>query len=246
MSYLSAAVAIAPAVAPIFGGFVEVWLGWRANLVSLAVYGTLALVATVLLLPETNPSPDPTATHPFRIIGNFGSFLRNRLYLGFLLGVALSYAGIFCFISGSSFVLVDLVGVTPDLYGFCFGAIVIGYIIGSMTGGRLSKRFPPDRMVMVGTALMFIGFLNVFLSISGGFEINVVPFLIYFAGLAVWANAAIETLILRYGVMTAAIALALAFFHYGEVLFWHKQVVFWATIVIVMYFMFKEEKKPAS
>ena len=100
--------------------------------------------------------------------------------------------------------------------------------------------------LMVGTALMFIGFLNVFLSISGGFEINVVPFLIYFAGLAVWANAAIETLILRYGVMTAAIALALAFFHYGEVLFWHKQVVFWATIVIVMYFMFKEEKKPAS
>jgi len=99
--------------------------------------------------------------------------------------------------------------------------------------------------LMVGTALMFIGFLNVFLSISGGFEINVVPFLIYFAGLAVWANAAIETLVIRYGVMTAAIALALAFFHYGEVLFWHKQVVFWATVVIVMYFMFKEEKKPA-
>jgi len=99
--------------------------------------------------------------------------------------------------------------------------------------------------LMVGTALMFIGFLNVFLSISGGFEINVVPFLIYFAGLAVWADAAIETLVIRYSVMTAAIALALAFFHYGEVLFWHKQVVFWATIVIVMYFMFKEEKKPA-
>ena len=98
--------------------------------------------------------------------------------------------------------------------------------------------------LMVGTALMFIGFLNVFLSISGGFEINVVPFLSYFGGLAVWANAAIETPALRYGVMTAAIALALGFFHYGEVLFWHKQVVFWATIVIVMYFMFNEPKKP--
>jgi hypothetical protein len=99
--------------------------------------------------------------------------------------------------------------------------------------------------VMVGTALMFIGFLNVFLSISGGFEINVVPFLIYFGGLAVWANAAIETPAVRYGVMTGAIALALAFFHYGEVLFWHKQVVFWATVIIVMYFMFTEPKKPA-
>ena len=99
--------------------------------------------------------------------------------------------------------------------------------------------------VMVGTALMFIGFLNVFLSISGGFEINVVPFLIYFGGLAVWANAAIEMPYVRYGVMAAAIGLALGFFHYGEVLFWHKQVVFWATVIIVMYFMFNEPKKPA-
>jgi hypothetical protein len=92
---------------------------------------------------------------------------------------------------------------------------------------------------------MFIGFLNVFLSISGGFEIDVVPFLIYFGGLTVWANAAVETPVIRYGVMTVAVSLALALFHYGEVLFWHKQVVFWATIVIVMYFMFNEPKKPA-
>jgi len=100
--------------------------------------------------------------------------------------------------------------------------------------------------LMVGTALMFIGFLNIFLSISGGFEINMVPFLIYFAGLAVWSNAAIETPAIRYGVMAMAIALALGLFQYGEVLFWHKQVLFWTTVIIVMYFMFVEPKKPAT
>jgi hypothetical protein len=100
--------------------------------------------------------------------------------------------------------------------------------------------------MMTGTALMFIGFLNVFLSISGGFEINVVPLLIYFGGLAIWANAVIENPTLRYGIMITAIVFALGFFHYGEVLFWHKQVVFWSTVVVVMFFMFKEPKKPAS
>jgi hypothetical protein len=100
--------------------------------------------------------------------------------------------------------------------------------------------------LMVGTALMFIGFLNVFLSISGGFEINIVPFLIYFGGLAVWANAAIETSAIRYGVMATAVGLALGLFQYGEVLFWHKQVLFWTTIIIVMYFMFVEPKKPTT
>jgi hypothetical protein len=99
--------------------------------------------------------------------------------------------------------------------------------------------------MMVGTALMFIGFLNIFLSISGGFEINVVPFLIYFAGLAVWANSVLENPTWRYAVMGVAILLGLAFYHYGEVLFWHKQAVFWTTVVIVVYFMFNEPKKPA-
>ena len=99
--------------------------------------------------------------------------------------------------------------------------------------------------MMIGTALMFIGFLDVFLSISGGFEINVVPLLIYFSGIAVWANAVVENPTVRYSLMAGSVLISLAFFHYGEVLFWHKQVVFWSTIVVVMYFMFNEPKRAA-
>ena len=99
--------------------------------------------------------------------------------------------------------------------------------------------------MIVGTALIFIGFLDVFLSISGGFEIDMIPLLIYFGGVAVWANAVVENMTLRYSLIGASLLLAAIFFHYGEVLFWHKQVVFWSTVVVVMYFMFNEPKKPA-
>ena len=99
--------------------------------------------------------------------------------------------------------------------------------------------------MIVGTALIFIGFLDIFLSISGGFEIDYIPFLIYIGGVAVWANAVVENTTLRYGLIGGALLLAAVFFHYGEVLFWHKQVVFWGTVVVVMYFMFNEPKKPA-
>lgn len=99
--------------------------------------------------------------------------------------------------------------------------------------------------MIVGTALIFIGFLDIFLSISGGFEIDFIPFLIYFGGIAVWSNAVVENATLRYSIIGAALILAAVFFHYGEVLFWHKQVVFWGTVVVVMYFMFNEPKKPA-
>lgn len=94
--------------------------------------------------------------------------------------------------------------------------------------------------MMVGTAMMFVGFLNVLLSISGGFEIaGVVPMLLYFVGLAIWAHATIVNPTVRYAVITVAITLALAFLSYGEVLFWHKQLLFWGTIALVGYFMFK-------
>ncbi len=92
--------------------------------------------------------------------------------------------------------------------------------------------------MIVGSALVFLGFLTVFLSISGGFEIDYKPLVLYFSGLAIWAYSAITNLALRYVVMTAAITLALAIAHYGEVHFWHKQVVFWGTVIMVSYFMF--------
>lgn len=99
---------------------------------------------------------------------------------------------------------------------------------------------------MVGTAFMFLGFLQIFLSISGGFELSgVVALLLYFGGMAIWANAVLERPVLRWTVTIGAIACALGFLQFGEILFWHKQVVFWGTVVIVMYFMFRDEKKPA-
>lgn len=100
---------------------------------------------------------------------------------------------------------------------------------------------------MVGTAFMFLGFLQIFLSISGGFELSgVVALLLYFGGMAIWANAVIERPVLRWTVTVGAIGFALGFLQFGEILFWHKQVVFWGTVVIVMYFMFREEKKPVA
>jgi hypothetical protein len=111
-----------------------------------------------------------------------------------------------------------------------------------VSGPKKPRRVPEHQNViglMIGTALMFLGFLTVLLSISGGFEIDVKPILLYFGGLAIWANATVENVTVRYLVMGGAIIAGLAFFHFGEVLFWHKQVIFWATVLLVMYFMFK-------
>jgi cation transport ATPase len=108
----------------------------------------------------------------------------------------------------------------------------------SGSGSHEERQFTIAEM-MVGTTMMFVGFLNIFLSISGGFEISVFPMVLYFAGMAIWGHAVVKNPTVRYTLITVTVAVALAFLHYGEVLFWHKQLVFWGTVVLVVFFMFK-------
>ncbi len=157
LSYMAAAMALAPAIGPILGGFLEVWFGWRSNFVALLAYGLAGLAATVLMLPETNARLDPLATRPLSIVANYGALLRHRSFLGYALCNACAYSGIFSFISGSSFVLVDVVGLPPDQYGFCFAAIVVGYMIGTIIGGRITRRLGIDRMVSMGALIALAG-----------------------------------------------------------------------------------------
>lgn len=101
-------------------------------------------------------------------------------------------------------------------------------------------------MRMVGSAMVFIGFLQVFLSASTGAEITVFPMILYFTGMALWGYSSIENMTIRYTVIVLSIVCALAFFHIGEVLFWHKYVIYWGTIAMVVFFMFKNPIKPPS
>ena len=190
LSYLSAAMALAPAIGPILGGFLEVSFGWRANFLALAIYGGAGLIATLAILPETNQHADPDAARPRRIVAGYRGFIGHRAYLGYALCCAFSYSGIFAFISGSSFVLVDVVGLAPDAFGFCFAAVVIGYIIGTILAGRLSRRHGIDRLIAVGARIaMLSGALLAGLAIAGaattglpGTLAIVLPMLVYMIG----------------------------------------------------------------
>ncbi len=157
LSYMGMVMALAPAFGPIIGGFVEAWFGWRANFVLVSAVGLTVLAATAVTLPETNRWKSPDATRLGHLIGNYRSLLRHRRYVGYVLVVACTYSGIFSFISGSSFVLIGVLGLDPEVYGFCFAAIVVGYMVGAFASGRYTVRIGIERMVQLGTAVQILG-----------------------------------------------------------------------------------------
>jgi MFS transporter, DHA1 family, multidrug resistance protein len=165
LSYMGAAMALAPALGPILGGFVEAWLGWRANFAILCIYGAVGLALTAAILPETAPHRGESGGGLDAALRGYLGLLGQRVYIGFVLCCALAYGGIFCFISASSFVFVDIIGLAPQLYGVCFGAIVLGYILGTLMGGRLTRRIGVERLVRTGGLISAVGGLALLLSV---------------------------------------------------------------------------------
>ncbi|HYH23565.1 MAG TPA: multidrug effflux MFS transporter [Azospirillum sp.] len=157
LAYMSMAMTLAPAVGPVLGGALTQAFGWRANFVALVAVAGAVLTATLLLLGETNTHRDAEALRPSRLLTNYLRLFRDRGFGGHALTSACTYSGIFAFISGSSFVLIERVGLSPAAYGFSFAVVVAGYTAGSFLAGRLTPRVGGHRMVRLGTAISVAG-----------------------------------------------------------------------------------------
>ncbi|MEF8719800.1 MAG: multidrug effflux MFS transporter [Candidatus Accumulibacter necessarius] len=153
IAYMGGAMAIAPLVGPTLGGFLTVLFGWQSNFVLLLLIGALQLVAVACMLSESNVHRDPAASNPRQMVANFARLLADRHYLGCLLSFSFSYSALFAFISASSFVLADRHGLTPQVYGLCFGVVIAGYLLGSLASGRLVRRLGSDYLLLRGAWL---------------------------------------------------------------------------------------------
>jgi DHA1 family bicyclomycin/chloramphenicol resistance-like MFS transporter len=151
MSYMASAMALAPLVAPTIGGWFHSWFGWRSNFVLLALFGVGLLGMVWRLLDETNRHPDPTALSLARMIENYGTLLRHRVFIGYTLTITVVFAGVFVYLSSASFILIDAMGLEPKYFGFGFSMASVGYIIGGFIAARATHKVGIERMVGVGT-----------------------------------------------------------------------------------------------
>jgi len=157
LGYITAGTAATPVFGPMIGSLLTVSFGWRANFVLLALVSAGLLAVAALRLPESNVERDPRATGLRHLLTNYAAILRNRQFVGYALCVAFSYAAIFSYISGASFVLIDVLGVPPQYFGFLFGGAVTCYITSNILIGKLVQRTGVDRLVGIGTTLAVMG-----------------------------------------------------------------------------------------
>lgn len=157
LAAMGTAMAAAPALAPILGGWLLEIFDWRAPFAGMAIFAALLLGVTVLTLPETNAYRGETPISARGIARNFATLLGHRTFRAYAALLALSFGGIFCFVSGSSFVLIEVLGLAPADFGFAFACVVAGLAVGSTLAGRLAKSLRPHEIAGFGIALLMMG-----------------------------------------------------------------------------------------
>jgi DHA1 family bicyclomycin/chloramphenicol resistance-like MFS transporter len=193
LSLLMLVMGVAPILAPLAGGAILVWAGWRWIFVALALFGLLCLAGVSLGLAETRPA------HTVRLslagsLRLFGALARDRRFLGPALTGALSQAGMFAYISGSPFVFIQVHGVPAQHYGWLFGANALGIIGGSQLNRWLLRRHPAAHILRVAngiTAACGLALLAAAWSVPAHLPLLLVPLFAYVASLGFsYANAA--------------------------------------------------------
>jgi len=160
---------VVPAIAPVLGGVLQQAFGWRSTFLASLAFAAALVAMVTFLLPETIRSRSREPLSLDSIIRGFGTLLASRAFRVYVALTALAYGGLFAFISGSSFVLIDIHGLTPVQYGLSFSVVVLGFILGTILAQRLVARRGMDGVIALGVRCLAVGGLAMLVCVAGGF-----------------------------------------------------------------------------
>ncbi|MFG2106597.1 multidrug effflux MFS transporter [Micromonospora chersina] len=154
-SRLTLVFGVAPVAAPSVGSLVLRLGDWRAVFLTLAAIGLLLSVAVARRLPETLPAERRSTGGLAATARIMRSLAADRVYLGYALTQGFAFAGLFAYISGSSFVFQDVFGVSAVAFSLVFGLNALALVATGQANARLLDRFSPRRLLV--TALVVGG-----------------------------------------------------------------------------------------
>jgi DHA1 family bicyclomycin/chloramphenicol resistance-like MFS transporter len=148
---------LAPILAPIVGGAILPFVGWRGVFVVLAAIGLALLAAAGLGLHETLPAERRRAGGLRVMLSAFGTLLGDRAFMGYGLSSGLAFAAMFIYIASSPFVLQQLYGLSPQAFSMVFASNALGIVAVSQVSGRLVGRVGAHRLMAWGIGSSAVG-----------------------------------------------------------------------------------------
>jgi MFS transporter, DHA1 family, multidrug resistance protein len=178
---------IAPILAPVLGSFVLLFAPWKAVFIILSLIGVVMFLLVLFSLPETLPVDSRSKGGIKQTASTFKQLFLDRSFIGFAVSLALVNAVLFAYISGSSFVLQNIYGTSPQAYSLIFAINGIGIAIASQITGKFAGRISDTKLFVVGIAMAFIGSITllILLLFQAGLYFILPPLLIAVSSIGV-------------------------------------------------------------
>lgn len=187
LAIIAAAVALSPMLGPVAGGYLQTAFGWRATFYVLTAAGVLLLLATLLLLPETNQHQDKKGLNLSTIRHNYGTLVTDSEYLSSLLCGGLLTAGNFAWTAIAPFLFAIRYGFSPSQYGNVTLFVGGGYLAGTFLCGRLSARVSAPVLVYLGLGLALVASVSVLLlsNANAGYRLLIASMTVFTIGMGI-------------------------------------------------------------
>ena len=167
IGYVTMGMALAPMMAPAFGGALDEVFGWQATFVFLALLGIGVFTLSWFDLGETAPQTDNSV---FQQFSEYPALFKSRRFWAYSLTLAFTTGSYFAFLGGGPFVGSVIYGLSPTELGFAFAAPAIGYAAGNFLAGRYSTQLGISFMINTGILIVCTGLVSVIVLFLFGYD----------------------------------------------------------------------------
>ncbi|MCB5174861.1 multidrug effflux MFS transporter [Microvirga lenta] len=168
LSRMGTIMGVVPAIAPVFGGLIAQFSGWRMTFAVMILCGAALAATVVLRLPESIRTKSDAPISFGSILRGFGVLLKHPAYRVYVMLSMLTYGGLFAFISGSSFVLQGIYGLDELAFAFSFAFMVVGFIAGTSLAQRLVGLYGLDGTIRFGVSSLAAGGVAMLVLVASG------------------------------------------------------------------------------
>lgn len=151
---------LAAIIGPVIGGQLAAFTDWRGVFLFLAAVGVGILVAAALVFRETLPADHRTSGGLSHTLDDFRRLLADRVFVGAVLITGFTYSAIFAYLSGATYILQGMYGLSPQGYSFAFGLNSLGFMVFGFISGRLAERWSVKGTLAVGLGMAVAGTLG--------------------------------------------------------------------------------------
>lgn len=152
--------------APMVGGYLNIHYGFRSNFLFVAIFVILSFLICLFFLDETLPREQRLPWEFKQVLANFGKAMRCWTFWQPTILVSVIFAAYLSYISYSSLLFVNHLGVSRELFPYYQGSILIAFVVATLSANKILTRFGIDKSMRWGMWLTCIGVICFLISAS--------------------------------------------------------------------------------